>query len=173
MALSLLQGYDSDQASSSDSEDEQRKAKRFARKIDALVTNLKTLTEGREAGGGKSKGELKLPQYPKAPQYKAWLNKVRTALCKHVPKRAAQVLQWVLEVYVKGATREQFENSGSFPELDVELSNAVIGIVHGELAREINAFVDAQQRRGVVPKGRQLLLMAHNDHRTNEEFGAI
>ena len=138
-----------------------------------LVTNLKALTEGREAGGGKSKGELRLPGYPKAPQYRAWCNKVRAALCTHVPKRADDVLSWVLKVYEPGATREQFADSGPFPELDVELANAIVGIVHGELAREVNAFVDAQQRQRIVPRGRQLLWMVHMDHQTNEEFGAI
>ena len=100
-------------------------------------------------------------------------NKVRTALCKHVPHRAEEVLQWTLAVYEKGGTIEDFAASGAFPSPDVELTDAVIGIVSGNLAREINAFVDAQERR--PQSGSHVLGVARRDPRVapNPSWGQI
>ena len=68
---------------------------------------------------------------------------------------------------------EDLADSEEFPELDVELADAVCKIAQGELGRAINARVDSQQKQGILPCGRQLLLMVYNDNRTNEEAGQI
>ena len=61
---------------------------------------------------GKGGKELKLPNYPKAPQYKAWVNKVRSAVSNFCPRKAQEVLVWINKVFEKGTTLEMFADSG-------------------------------------------------------------
>ena len=132
-----------------------------------------TLQEGREQGTGKSRVELSLPNMPKAPQFKAWKNKVRTALMNHVPDRASEVLEWINELDKPGVTVESLDDPGAFKRLNVELVHAVVKIVHGDLGREVNAVVDRCHKQNKVPSGRGLLLMIYKDHATNEAAGAM
>ena len=101
-----------------------------------------SLHRGTRYGWWQARSELRLPNYSKAPQYKAWLNKVRTALCKRAPLRAEAVIEWINAVFKDAATIQDFANSQEFLALDIELADALITLLSGELSREVNAFVD-------------------------------
>ena len=83
------------------------------------------------------------------------------------------VLQWILEVERKDITDAELVDSGSFPELDVDLLAALVSIATGDLGRRITLRVDNDAKKGILTKGRQILLMVYHWNRVNEEAGAI
>ena len=116
--------------------------------------------------------ELKVPSLPKPPQFKAWRNSVRTKVAERHPKKAKEVLGWILEVEDRDASIDSLEDIGAFLEVDVVLSSALTAVATCDLGREMNRFVGDRARDGRLARGRQLLWVIHDWNRVSGECGS-
>ena len=121
--------------------------------------------------GGKS--DLKFPDQPNPAQFKHWRNTTRTSIISHLPKRAYEVLRWLLKIEQDSMTFVLLEDSEGFAALDMEVAAAGVRIVKGELGRSINIVIDDRAKQGLLTKGRQVLFMIYEFFRQSDENGAM
>ena len=120
----------------------------------------------------KTNKDLVLPELPTAPKFKNWRNRVRLNVSQYMPKRADDVMKWILKV--ERSEYKDLENSEDFAELDVVLAAAVGKILVGELGRKIHLLIDNFVKLyEKPPRGRQLLWHIYFHNKTAEDSGAI
>ena len=122
----------------------------------------------------KTNKDLILPDLPTAPKFKTWRNRVRLQVSQHMPKRADDVMEWILKVEKKDITYVELGNSDDFYELDIVLAAAIGKILVGELGRKIHQLIDDTVKiHRKPPRGRQLLWHIYSYNKTAVDAGAI
>ena len=80
---------------------------------------------------------------------------------------------WVKRTEGPATTFDDFRDSEGFYSLDAKLAAALTKIATGELGRRITLMVEQEASKNRMLKGRQILWMIHDNHKLDEERGAL
>ena len=140
--------------------------RKVRKKAKAVEVNLSSSTRIKEADS------IKLPQYPQPQQYRSWRSAVRTEVTA-ASGRGEVAFLWVKRTEGPATTFDDFRDSEGFDSLDAKLAAALTKIATGELGRRITLMVEQEASKERMLKGRQILWMIHDNHKLDEERGAL
>ncbi len=128
------------------------------------------------AGRGKSVKEadvIKLLPLPTPSSFRAWKSSTRQKVVAASGKDELCFL-WIQEVEKSSVTFDSLFSSGDiFRSLDVKLASALQEHSVGNLGKQLTTVAEAMAMRGEMVKGRQLLKMVYDFHRTDEDRGVL